>query len=282
MVSCGTMLLRTHTDVDPEMGLTGIERVRAVAEEFAGSVRIQQVAFPQHGLLSLPGTEALLAAALAAGASVVGGLDPSAEGEPRRYLDVVYGLAERAGAGVDLHLHTHGPAGRLELELIAERTKALGMGGRVVVSHAYCFGDLDDSASRSVAERLADAGVGVVTAAVYNFPVPPLRLLAEAGVVVGCGHDGIRDLWGPYGTGDMLERARQVAYRSLFRRDADIELALTAATDGGRTLLTGDSGGLRVGGPADVVVVPAASAAEAVVTAPQPRLLISAGKLKTP
>ena len=96
-----------------------------------------------------------------------------------------------------------------------------------------------------------------MTAAPYSFPVPPLRLLAAAGVVTGIGHDGIRDLWGPYGTGDLLERARHVAYRSGFRRDDDIELVLRAATTGGRELLTGDRRGVEPGAVADLVVVPA-------------------------
>ena len=63
----------------------------------------------------------------------------------------------------------------------------------------------------------------LVTAAVYSFPVPPIKRLRAAGVNVACGHDGICDLWGPYGSGDMLERAMHLAYRSTFRRDEDIE-----------------------------------------------------------
>ena len=77
----------------------------------------------------------------------------------------------------------------------------------------------------------------LLTAAVYSFPVPPIKRLRAAGVNVACGHDGIRDLWGPYGSGDMLERAMHVAYRSTFRRDEDIELALDAATYGGARAL---------------------------------------------
>jgi cytosine deaminase len=43
--------------------------------------------------------------------------------------------------------------------------------------------------------QLADAGVSLVTAAAYNFPVPPIAGLRAAGVTIACGHDGIRDLW---------------------------------------------------------------------------------------
>lgn len=274
MISFGTSLVRTHTDVDPEVGLRGVHTVGAVAEQLRRSVRVEQVAFPQHGLLSLPGTADLLRAALAEGASVVGGLDPSADGDAAAYLDVVFGLAEDAGAQVDLHLHSPGATGLAEIDLVIERTRALGMGGRVVISHAYCFGDLDRGGASSLSDRLAGAGVGIVVAAPYNYPVPPVRTLVDAGVGVGCGHDGIRDLWGPYGTGDMLDRARHIAYRSGFRSDRDIELVLDAATSGGRRLLTGHPGGVAMGRAADIVLVPASCPAEAVVTAPHRRTIL--------
>jgi cytosine deaminase len=79
-------------------------------------------------------------------------------------------------------------------------------------------------------------------------------MLRAAGVTVACGHDGIRDLWGPYGSGDTLERAMHLAYRSTFRRDEEIELALEAATYGGTTVLGLPAYGLTPGAPAEAVV----------------------------
>jgi cytosine deaminase len=180
---------------------------------------------------------------------------------------------------VDLHLHGHGEEGRRDIELLVEMTTALGLRDRVAASHCYVFGDLDELEAGRLAERLAEAGIGVVTAAPYSFPVPPLRVLAAAGVVTGIGHDGIRDLWGPYGTGDLLERARHVAYRSGFRRDDDIELVLAAATTGGRHLLTGDGRGVEPGAVADLVVVPATHPAEAVVLAPRRQAVVKRGEV---
>lgn len=280
MADCGTTLVRTHTDVDPDIGLTGIHRVAEVGTDEAHLVGVQQVAFPQHGLLSLPGTRDLMRAALAEGATVVGGLDPGAEGDAPAYLDTLFSLAEGADAGVDVHLHGRGEDGAAEIEMIVERTRVHELGGRVAISHAYCFGDLSETRVRGLAERLAEAGVGVVTAAVYSFPVPPPRILKEAGAVLACGHDGIRDLWGPYGTGDMLDRARQVAYRSGFRSDPDIGLALHAATSGGRRLITGTDLGVTVGDQAELVVVPAQHAAEAVVRSPFPRTVIRGSRVQ--
>ena len=279
MVAAGTSYVRTHTDVDPEIGLRGVEVVASVAADLADLVTVEQVAFPQQGIVAAPGTADLLDAALDAGATVVGGIDPAGmDGDPVRHLDTVFGLVERHGARMDLHLHDGGSLGLWELDLICERTLALGLHGRVAVSHAYALGEAPSAVQERSAARLAEAGVAVVTSAVYDFPVAPLKVLRAAGVPVACGHDGIRDLWGPYGSGDMLERAMHVAYRSTFRRDDDIELALQAATYGGAAVLGIDHYGLIEGAPADLVVVPVPGAAEAVVTRPPRTLVLKRGQ----
>jgi cytosine/creatinine deaminase len=80
---------------------------------------VEQVAFPQHGLLINPGTAELLEEALRTGVETIGGIDPAGmDGDPVRHLDVVFDLAARYGAGVGLHLHDGGSLGVWELELI--------------------------------------------------------------------------------------------------------------------------------------------------------------------
>jgi len=279
MVISGTTYVRSHTDIDPEVGLDGVEAVRAAVARLDGRVHVEQVAFPQHGLLTNPGTAELLEEALRQGVETVGGIDPAGvDRDPVRHLDVLFDLAARYGAGIDLHLHDPGELGAWELDLIVERTRDTGLGGRVTVSHAYGFSQVAAAAQDRLIDRLAEAGVTLVTAAVYSFPVPPIKRLRAAGVNVACGHDGICDLWGPYGSGDMLERAMHVAYRSTFRRDEDIELALEAATYGGARALRLPAYGLDVGATADLVVVDARTAAEATVTRPPRDLVLKAGR----
>jgi cytosine deaminase len=77
----------------------------------------------------------------------------------------------------------------------------------------------------------------------------------------------------------MLERAMFVAYRSTFRRDDDIEVALDAATYGGSRALELKSYGLTVGAPADLVVVSARTPAEAVVARPTRELVLKTGRI---
>lgn len=280
MVAAGTTHVRSHTDIAPELGLSGVEAVREAATRMAGRIDIEQVAFPQYGILREPGTAELMARALEEGVEVVGGIDPAGmDGDPVRHLNVVFDLADRYGSKIDIHLHDGGSLGTWQLELICDRTVTLGLQGRVTVSHAYGLGQAAPDDQRRLADRLAEAGITITTAAVYNFPVPPVRVLRSAGANVACGHDGIRDLWGPYGTGDMLDRAMHLAYRSTFRRDDDIDLALQAATTGGATALGLPTYGLVVGAPADLVVVGADRPAEAVVTRPVRDFVFKAGRL---
>jgi cytosine/creatinine deaminase len=71
MVAAGTSHVRSHTDVDPEIGLRGVEAVRAAVRRLDGRVGVEQVAFPQHGLLINPGTADLLVVAADTAAEAV-------------------------------------------------------------------------------------------------------------------------------------------------------------------------------------------------------------------
>ncbi|MBO9521329.1 MAG: amidohydrolase family protein [Nocardioidaceae bacterium] len=278
MATLGTTRVRTHTDVDPATGLAGIEAVAKAAAAVAGLVDVEQVAFPQDGVIRRPGTLELLEEALAAGATTLGGIDPAGvDQDPVRQLDALFDLAARHGAGIDMHLHDTGTLGAWEMDLVAERTVGHGLQGKVTLSHADALGTVPDSERHRLLDVLAEAGINVVTAAVYNVPVPSVVELRDRGVTLACGSDGIRDLWGPYGNGDMLERAMHVAYRNGVRRDEDIALALDAATYGAARVLGLSSYGLEPGSVADLVLVPARTVAEAVVARPPRAVVVKNG-----
>jgi cytosine deaminase len=277
MVRQGTTAVRTHTDVDPDVGLVGVEVVADAAADLAGLIDVHQVAFPQGGMLTRPGTVELLEQALRAGVPTVGGLDPSAvDRDAVRHLDTLFVLAERHGAGIDIHLHERGTLGAHAIELVIERTARFGLQGRVALSHAVAIVDVDEAAGDRLAHGLAENDISLITATVYNTPVMPVERLAALGVNLASGNDGIRDLWGPYGSGDMLERAYHLAYRNGFRRDEQIAAALDTAVGGGARALGREPHAVAVGSPADFFLVDAAGAAEAVVCRP-PRLLVVKG-----
>nr|WP_282571884.1 amidohydrolase family protein [Roseomonas acroporae] len=278
-VAFGTTAIRSHVDVDDVMGLEAVEGVMETRAAWADHVSIEVVAFPQSGIVARPGVAALLEGALRLGADIVGGLDPCAiDRDPKGHLDVVFGLAERFGRPVDIHLHEPGALGAFSLELILERAEALGMQGRVTVSHAFCLGDAEPATVSALLERLARLDVAIATTAPASRPVPPVPRLRELGIRVCAGNDGIRDTWNPYGNGDMLERAMLTGLRWNCRRDEEIAMALDLCTTGGAAVLGLADYGLAPGCWADLVLVAAESPAEAVVARPPRRLVLRRGR----
>lgn len=279
-LAAGTTRIRSHVDVDTSGGTTHVERVLQTREAMRGLQEIQVVAFPQSGILGRQGTESLLDAALAMGADIVGGLDPCAiERDPVKHLDIVFGLAEKHGKPVDIHLHEPGTMGAFSLDLILERTRALGMEGKVVVSHAFCLGDIPERDRDALLARMAALGVGIATTAPASRPVPLVAPCRAAGVTIFGGNDGIRDTWTPYGSPDMLERAMLIGLRNNFRRDDEVAIAFDCVSAAGAQGCGFADHGLTTGARADLVLVEARSLAEAVVARPVRKLVVSGGRV---
>ncbi|WP_336810628.1 amidohydrolase family protein [Bosea sp. MMO-172] len=280
MVKMGTTHIRSHVDVDTETGLAGIEGVMAMRERLKDVIDVEIVAFAQSGMLIRPGTLELLDQAMAMGADVVGGLDPcTLDRDPKGHLDAIFGLAEKYGRPLDIHLHERGEVGAFSMELIIERTRALGMQGKVAISHAFCLGMPDADYVRRLMEDLAKERIALVTTAPAASPAPSVMACIKAGVVISGGSDGVRDSWNPYGMGDMLERATLVGLRNNFRRDEEMELALDVCTYAGAKTMGIADYGLDVGCIADLVILPGETICEAIVERPADRTVVKRGKI---
>ncbi|MFM0185460.1 amidohydrolase family protein [Paraburkholderia nemoris] len=277
--SFGTIAMRSHVDVDATTGLTNLHAVMEAREKWRGVVDIELVAFPQAGVVSCPGTAEVLDAAAREGAQVVGGIDPTTlDGDADGQLDIVFGIAEKRGVKIDIHLHEPGQQGIDQLHRIAGRTRASGLNGRVSVSHAYGLGDVAPEVVERVAAALADAGVSIMTNAPGDRAFPPILQLRAAGVRVFTGNDNIQDAWWPYGNGDMLQRAMLVGYRSGFYTDEELGVALHMATEAGAAVLGKSGYGVKVGNEATFVVVKAPNAAAAVAAVPADRAIVRSGQ----
>ncbi|NCB63991.1 MAG: hypothetical protein EOM52_10370 [Clostridia bacterium] len=241
---------------------------------------MELVAFPQSGLISSPGAMELMERAMELGADLVGGVDPAAiDRDPKGGVDALFRLAEKYGKGIDLHLHEPGPLGAFTMELIAAHTLASGMQGKVTISHALCLGDADKSMVAALVEKLAEANVQITTGGQPFVPtIPSVTQLTAAGVNIAGGNDNIRDMWSPFGTADMLERAQFIAMRNFYRRDEELELALTVCTENGARLMGIEGYGVKPGTGADFVLVKARNAAECVAAHPAERMVFKGGK----
>ncbi|MDQ1217320.1 amidohydrolase family protein [Microbacterium arborescens] len=261
-IARGTTAVRTYAQVDVDAGHERLEAVVAAREANAGRCDVEIIAFPQAGLLREAGSADVLDEAMTRGADVVGGIDPCAlDRDPVRHLDIVFGIAEKHGAPIDIHLHEPDQLAKFSAELIIERTRATGMQGRVTISHGYGLGRLPEAQLRPLLDEMRELGISMATIAPPT-PLPTL-LLAEYGIRLGLGQDGQRDYWSPYGNTDMLDRTWQLAFTNGFRRDEDIEHCVAIATVGGRSVMgrapgldgAADRPGVAAGDPADLVLV---------------------------
>lgn len=278
-IATGTLRMRSHVHVDGGPGLSHLEQILPVREAYRDRIDIQLVAFPQNGILASPGSAEVLDEALKMGCDLIGGLDPATlDRDVEGQLDVVFGLAERHGVPVDIHLHDPHMLGVFQIEQICARTRALGMQGRVAVSHAYGLGEVSEFAARKAADVIAASGVAIMTNAPGAMAFPPVKLLRAAGVTVFSGSDNIRDSWWPYGDGDMLNRASIIGYRSGFYTDEELAIAFDVVTRAGAKVLGLADYGIAPGNSADFVCLAAEHVPEAVAGVPKKRSVWRRGR----
>jgi cytosine/creatinine deaminase len=279
-VARGTTHIRSHVDIDTVHGLKGVEGVMATREKYKDFIDIEIVAFPQSGMMIRPGTVELMDEALSMGAEVVGGLDPSSmDKDPKGHLDTIFGLAEKHGKPIDIHLHEPGELGLFTMGMIVDRTRAHGLAGKVTVSHAFCLGHGDYLVVGRMLEDLANSAIAVMTTGPSGWPCPPLIRTLDAGITVCSGSDGIRDCWHPWGSGDMLERVMYLGERNYLSRDRDIRRIIDVVTWGGAKVMNIADYGLDAGHAADLTLVDGEALAEAVASCRPRRLVMKRGRV---
>ncbi|MEU7019249.1 amidohydrolase [Streptomyces sp. NPDC046203] len=278
-VSRGTRAMRAHADVAPAYGTACLDGLAEARERLRHALDVQIVAFPQHGVIRAPGTARLLEQAVRDGSvDLIGGIDPIGfDHALDEQLDLVFGLADRYGVGVDLHLHDRGGDGIRALRGIVERTRALSLAGRVTVSHVFCLPALPDRELGALAADLADQDIALTTVAPSESLVLPVARLREHGVRVGLGSDGVRDSWSPFGNADMLHRAHLLGWVTDARLDEELTDCHRLAADGGADVMGLAHADFTPGAPADFVLVRGEGLPQVVVDLPQRDLVVHGG-----
>jgi cytosine/adenosine deaminase-related metal-dependent hydrolase len=279
-VAMGSTHIRSHIDISTFYRLDNVHGVLAAWDKMKAAVGLELVAFPQTGMLTDPGCADLMAAAVDEGVGVIGGIDPGTiDGDPKGHLDTIFGIANRKGAKIDIHLHEPGDLGLYEMGLICDRTAALGMQGRVVVSHAFCLGDGPADKVAAMIDRLADLQIGIISAVPGEIAFPPMFDLAARGVPCALASDSIRDTWNPHGNGDMLDRCWLFAFRTWCRTDAELLACLDMGTTRGADLLGLPGYGLAPGCDGSLVLIEGENRAQILVDRPPRALVVKSGQI---
>jgi cytosine/creatinine deaminase len=289
-LACGVQSVRSHVDVcDPEF--RSLHALTGLREELKGIVDLQLVAFPQQGIYGFPGGADLMRRAVELGADVVGGI-PHYEltrEDGVASVQFVFELASEFDLLIDIHCDETDDDHARFVEVMAAETIKRGMSGRVTASHTTAMHSYNNAYAGRLITNIARAGLHMVTNPLDNavlqgrFDTGPIRRghtrvkeLLAAGVNVAIGHDSVMDPWYPLGYGDPAQAAFVLAHFGQLSGAAELPYLLEMVTTNPAKALGVDSGGIRVGGPGDLVVFDAPTPEDALrrVT---PRFLVVRG-----
>jgi cytosine deaminase len=281
-ISHGTMRMRTHVELDPGIGLIGLEAVEQLARDYAWAIDVEICVFPQEGLTNYPGTEELLIEGLRRGARTIGAV-PYFDTDPRAQIDRIFAIARDFDAEIDMHLDLAETTQNMQIEYVCRKTEEFGRGGRVAVGHVTQMSLLPPARFGEIATRLADAGVAVtilpstdlhLMGRSHDHAVPrgvvPAEPLRKAGVTCSISTNNVLNPFTPYGDGSLIRMANLYANVCHVSRPADLAGCLDMITGSAARLMRLNDYGIKAGSPADLVCLDATSPTDAVATLAQP------------
>ncbi|MBR0845877.1 amidohydrolase family protein [Bradyrhizobium liaoningense] len=275
----GTTRMRTHVEIDPRVALRSFEAVKALKRDYAWAIDLSLCVFPQEGLTNDPGAEELLIQALRDGGETIGGC-PYTDTDPNAHLERIFDLAQEFDVDVDLHLDFDLDPSWWHLDEVCRQTERRNYQGRVAIGHATKLSALPPDRMKAATAQLAKAGVAVTVLpatdlylmgreATYNAPrgLTLAHKLADNGVVCSVATNNVLNPFTPFGDASLLRMANfyaNVAHASV--RDFDTCLDLVTELPA-RLMNLGDYG-IRVGNPADLIVLDTQDSSSAIAELP--------------
>jgi cytosine deaminase len=277
-VARGLLAIRTHVDVcDPR--LLAVEALLEVKRRVAPYLDMQLVAFPQDGVLRSAGAFDNLKRAISMGVDVVGGI-PHFERTMADGAESVRILCEYAaeqGLRVDMHCDESDDPMSRHIETLAAQAHRLGLHGRVTGSHLTSMHSMDNYYVSKLLPLMREAGVAAIANPLINITLqgrsdtyPKRRGMTRvpemlaAGINVAFGHDCVMDPWYGLGSGDMLEVAHMGLHVAQMTSQAGIRACFDAVTVNAARILGLDGYGIERGCEANLVVLDARDATEAI------------------
>lgn len=280
----GTTRMRTHVEVDPIVGLRGIEGVKKAIADFAWAIDVEICVFPQDGLLNNPGTDELMVAALHDCAGSVGAA-PYTDSDPHGQINRVFEMAREFDVDIDMHLDFGSDPSALDVDYVCRKADEYGWGGRVAVGHVTKFANMPYSRLQEVARRMADAGIAVTVLPstdlflmhrdhTKNLSVPrgvtPLHLMAKEGVNCSLSTNNVLNPFTPFGDCSLIRMANLYANIAQIGSAADMASCLDMVSSRSARLMNLPDYGVEVGAHADLVVIDATQPTMAVAELAQP------------
>lgn len=288
-IKFGTTRMRTHVEVDPGVGIRGFEGVQKLVDEYKWAIDLELCVFPQEGLTNNPGTDELLVEGLKRGARAIGaapGYDTDHAGQIKR----VFELAREYDAEIDMHLDFGNTPDDLDAILVCELTDKYKLGGRVAIGHVTKLSTMPPAEQKKIAKRLADAGVAVTILPAtdlflmgrdQDFNVRRGLVDAHAFLAEGCNctisTNNILNPFTPFGDSSLIRMANLHANVLQVGHRDGLGQCFEMISERSAKLLNLKDYGLKVGNPADVVIVDAKDGADAVARNAHPLAVFKRG-----
>ena len=201
-------------------------------------------------------------------------------------------LAAERGLRVDMHCDESDDPLSRHIETLAYHTQRLGLQGRVTGSHLTSMHSMDNYYVSKLIPLIREAGVSAIANPLINITLQgrhdtyPKRRgmtrvpeLMAAGVPVAFGHDCVMDPWYSLGSGDMLEVAHMGLHVGQMTGQDAMRACFEAVTTTPAKILGLDETGLAVGKRADLVLLQARDAVEALRLRATRLMVLRAGKV---
>jgi cytosine deaminase len=263
----GTTHIRTHVEVDPGIGLRGLEGILPLVKEYAWAVDLQICIFPQEGLLNNPGTEELMRAALRQGGAVIGAC-PYTDSDPAGQVERIFALSREFGCDIDMHLDFALEANNPQLMHVCDCAERYKLGGRVAVGHVTTLSAMAPEALGAAQARMRDAGVALTVLpatdlylmgrdAERNVPrgVTPAHRLLQDGINCSLATNNVLNPFTPFGDCSLIRMANLYANVCQVGSREDMRECFRMITSRAAALMNLRGYGIELGNAADLVVL---------------------------
>ena len=290
-IARGTLAIRSHVDVSDDR-LLAVNALLEIREEIRPYIDLQLVAFPQDGYYRHRGSAANLERALDMGVDVVGGI-PHFERTMEEGAASVKALCELAaerGLPVDMHCDESDDPFSRHIETLSFHTQRLGLQNRVTGSHLTSMHSMDNYYVSKLMPLMAEARIHVVANPLINITLQGrhdsypkrrgmtrVKELIQAGINVAFGHDALMDPWYSFGSYDMIEVAHMGLHVAQMTSVDQMGQVFAAVTTNGAKALGIENYGIEPGCNADIVILQAGDAQEALRLKPARLFVIRRG-----
>lgn len=285
-LASGASAVKSHVLVCPQWGMGSLQAINELKEEYRGRLDLYNITqwTPEYD-------REFRAAAKAGEIDFIAGY-PLFTDDPMGNIDQVFALAEEYGLPLDLHIDERDEPDISCFLSVIEHTKRYHMEGRVTCGHvtALCAVE-DEPAHRAICEAV-EAGINIITLPSCNMFLmgrkdkQPIRRgvtrvdeFLKAGANVAVASDNVRDPYRPFGNGDLLEEALFAAQVLQYgTADQLDEVMRMITTRPARNTMIPDYG-LAQGCRADLVILDAPTAKEAIISQSERLYVLKGGKI---